>query len=309
MMKKSLRRLAVSAIAAALSLNVANAQAQKKEVKGPETLVLGLVFQGPPEPLEKRFRPFVEYVARKLSGGGATTGRVVVAPTAGQMMKLLYAKRVDFYLESVQPTYFINRLGAARILLRRWKGGMAEYHSVIFTKRESGIAALDDLREKYIAFEDPESTSGYFMPKLHLLKEGFSVVEKKSTEDKLAAREIGYIFAGTEEYVIEFVMRAKVAGGAVSNDDYGNMDDGHKAQTSILGETEAVPRHLLSVRQDLPEPMVRRLRAILMTMHEIEEGQRILRQIDNTTKFDDLPGGAEAMRRRLAELYRDPRKK
>lgn len=309
-MKKPRYRLAVISMVAVLPLIVATAHAQgKKEGTGPKTLVLGLVFQGSQEPVEKRFRPFVDYVAGKISAAGATKGMVVVAPTAGHMMKLLHAKRVDFYMESVHPTYLINRLGAARLLLRRWKGGMAEYHSILFTGRGSGIARLDDLREKFIAFEDPGSTSGYFLPKLYLHKKGFSVVEKPSLESKLSSGEIGYIFAGTETKVVDFVTRAKVAAGAISNDDYGNMDDKNKALTSILGETEPVPRHLVSVRQDLPEPAVRRLRDILVKMHQEEEANKILRQTDNTTKFDELPGGEAMMRRKLVELYRDRRNK
>src|SRR6185503_10062521 len=107
-------------------------------------------------------------------------GMIIVAPTAGQMIKLLEEKRVDLYMESPYPTYLINRLGAAKLLLRRWKGGIAEYRSLIFTRKENGIARLEDLRGKIIAFEDPGSTSGYFLPKLLLLKKGFSVVGKPS---------------------------------------------------------------------------------------------------------------------------------
>ena len=38
------------------------------------------------------------------------------------------------------------------------------------------------------------------------------------------------------------------------------------------------------------------------------EGQKILARTDNTTKFDPLPGGEEAVRRQLVELYRPRRK-
>ncbi|HLN84218.1 MAG TPA: PhnD/SsuA/transferrin family substrate-binding protein, partial [Candidatus Binatia bacterium] len=72
----------------------------------------------------------------------------------------------------------------------------------------------------------------------------------------------------------------------------------------ILAETESVPRHLLSVRKDLPEAVVKRLQSILLTMHQDQEGQQILKQTDNITKFDSLPGGEEMVRRKLVELYR-----
>jgi ABC-type phosphate/phosphonate transport system substrate-binding protein len=58
------------------------------------------------------------------------------------------------------------------------------------------------------------------------------------------------------------------------------------------------------VRKDLPDPIVTRLKSILLTMNQDKEGQQILKQTDNTTKFDSLPGGEEMVRRKLVELYR-----
>jgi len=289
-------------VAALLSITVeSGAQTNKTSAK---TLALGIVFQGPRAPLEEHFRPLVDYAARKLTSTAETQGMVVVAPTPGQMMKLLEEKRVDFYMESPYPTYLINRLGAAKLLLRRWKGGIGEYRSLIFTNKESGIARLEDLRGKIIAFEDTGSTSGYLLPKLFLLKKGFSVVEKPSAGAKVSDREIGYIFADTYQNIASLVVQNKVAAGAISNDDYASVDDTSKASISILGESESVPRHLVSVRKDLPEAMAKRLKEILLGMHQDEAAKKILQQTDNTTKFDLLPGGEETVRRKLVELYR-----
>ena len=305
MMKEPSRRVFITVFVASLLLTLGiKAEAQTKQSPGTKTLTLGVVFQGPRPPLEKHFGPLADYAARKLTTTGETKGVVIVASTAGQMMKLLDEKRADFYMESPYPTYLINRLGAARLLLRRWKGGIAEYRSLIFTNKESGISRLEDLRGKIIGFEDPGSTSGYFLPKLFLLKKGFSVVEKASQEAKVPAHEIGYIFADTDKNMVHLVAQKKLAAGAFSNDDFAHVDAATKASLSILGETEAMPRHLVSVRKDLPEPVVKRLKDVLLSMHQDQEGQHILEKADNTTKFDSLPGGEERVRRKLVELYR-----
>ena len=308
MIKEPSRRVAIALFVAALLLTMGlRAEAQTKQTTSTKTLTLGVVFQGTREPLEEHFRPLVNYAARQLSPTAETKGMVVVASTPGQMMKLLEEKRVDFYMESPYPTYIINRLGAARLLLRRWKGGIAEYRSLIFTNKESGIARLEDLRGKMIAFEDPGSTSGYLLPKLFLLKKGFSVVEKAGRETKVSPSEIGYIFADTDKNMVNLVVQKKIAAGAFSNDDFAHVDDTNKASISILGETESMPRHLVSVRKDLPEPVVKRLKEILLSMHQDKNGQNILEMADNTTKFDSLPGGEEMVRRKLVELYRQRR--
>ncbi len=310
MMKEPSRRASIALFVASLLLTMGlEAEAQTKQTTSTKALALGVVFQGLRQPLEENFRPLVDYTAGKLSPMGETKGIVVVAPTVGQMMKLLEEKRVDFYMESPYPTYLINRLGAAKLLLRRWKGGIGEYRSLIFTNKKSGVARMEDLRGKIIAFEDQGSTSGYFLPKLFLIKKGFSVVEKSGVGAKVSAREIGYIFAETDKNTVNLVLQNKVAAGAFSNDDYASVNEANKAALSILGESDSVPRHLVSVRKDLPEPVVKRLKEVLLNMDQNEEGQKILRQTDATTKFDPLPGGEEAVRRKLVELYRPRRGK
>lgn len=274
------------------------------QTKTTNTLVLGVVFQGTAQPVEAHFRPLIEYVAHKFSSTTETKGMIIVAPTAGQMIKLLEEKRVDLYMESPYPTYLINRLGAARLLLRAWKGGMAEYRSLIFTSKQIGVTDPKELRGKIIAFEDPGSTSGYFLPKLFLLKKGFSMSQQASPESKISAGEIGYIFANTSNEVVRLVLQKKVTAGAFSTDDYAALEDKDKPFISILAETESVPRHLVSVRKDLPETVVNRLKSILLAMDQDKEGQQILKQTDNTTRFDSLPGGEEMVRRKLVELYR-----
>jgi len=290
----------------ALTGNAAEKAPQPLNVK---SLTMGLVFQNPSEPVPEPLREFVTYVARKLSSTPAIAGTVVVAPTASHMVKLLEEKRVDFYMESPHATYLINRLGSAILLLRRWKGGIAEYRSIVFTNKESDISRVEELRGKIIAFEDAGSTSGYFMPKLLLLNKRLTLTEKPGLDAKVSAKEIAYIFAGSDKNILNFVLAKKVAAGAFSNDDYAAVGEKEKTAISILAKTANLPRHLVSIRKDLPTPLAKRLKEILLTMHEDAEGRAILQRTDNTTKFDLLPGGEESMRKKLVELFRPRGKK
>ncbi|HSK29731.1 MAG TPA: PhnD/SsuA/transferrin family substrate-binding protein, partial [Candidatus Limnocylindria bacterium] len=147
----------------------------KGEIK---SISLGLVSEINRSGVEDNFRDLARYLGRRLSSTTAIEGRVVVASTPFQMAKLLEQRRVDLYLESPYPTYVINYVhGAGRLLLRRWKGGVPEYHSLIFAKRDQGINRLEDLRGNAIAFEDPSSTSGYFLPRFFLVRAGFKLIE------------------------------------------------------------------------------------------------------------------------------------
>lgn len=273
-----------------------------------KTISLGFISQRPQEEVEEFFRDFVRYVARKLSATSAIEGRVVVAPTVLQLAELLKEKTVDFYMDSPYPTYLINGQGAAQLLLRRWKGGMVEYRGILFAKRGSETTRLEDLRGKVIAFEDPGSTSAYFLPKVFLLRKGFRLTEKPSFEAKVAPKEVGYIFTNSAEKIVDLVLSNKVAAGAFSNDDYERLDEKRRADLTIMAETEIFPRYLVSVRRDLHPTLKIRLKEILLSMHQEDEGHKILQKTDNTTKFDMLPGGEETVRRKLMELFRHQEK-
>ena len=275
-----------------------------------QTLTLGLVSQIHQKEIENRFRDFVDYVARKLSTKPKLEGKIIVAPTPNQLAALLADKKVDFYMESPYPTYVINDVdGAGMLLLRRWKGGAAEYKALIFTKRNSAIRRLEDLRGRIIAFEDPGSTSGYFLPKFFLSRRGFKLAEKGGIEPSASSEEIGYVFAHSQGALVDSVLTDQVAAGAFSDDDYAALDDKKKSEIAILAETERLPRHLLSIRKDLAPEVAKRLEETLLSMHEDPQGRKILNKTDQTTKFDLLPGGEAAMRRRLLETFYSPEKR
>lgn len=298
--------IAIIAIAALLFGVIlgSNAAGQTRDGVGDKTISLGIASDINQKEIEGHFRDFVRYVARKLFSKSDIEGKIVVAPTMFELAKLLEQKQVDFYMESPYPTYVINNVhGAAKLLLRRWKGGMAEYQSLIFTKRNSEIKRLEDLRGKIVAFEDPGSTSGHFLPKFFLSRNGFKLSEKSRLEPNVSPGEVGYIFAYSQAKLVDLVLTKQAAAGAFSNDDYAALDEKKRSDITVLAQTERLPRHLLSVRRDLTPALAERLAEILLSMHEDEEGRRILQKADGTTKFDMLPGGETRVRRQLLETF------
>jgi ABC-type phosphate/phosphonate transport system substrate-binding protein len=300
--------LTATLILALAFVSVARAQTSSK-FEG-KTITLGLVAEANQKEVEQHFQEFVRYLAEKLSPGTKLEGRVVAVSTQPRLATLLNERKADFYLESPHPTYLINSVyGAGKLLLRRWKGGMADYHTLIFTKRDGQTKRLEDLPGKMFAFEDPESTSGHFLPKLFLTKKGFKLSPKPQIQAKVARDEIGYIFALTQDKLMDLVFSGQAAAGAFSNDDYAALDDKKKSELSVLAETASLPRHLVSVRKTLPAGSVARLKEVLLSMHEDPEGRRILKDIDGTTKFDALPGGELAISQRLLDTFYSPGKK
>jgi phosphonate transport system substrate-binding protein len=311
-MKRQRRRLFVIAIAALLfgAIRGSNAVGQTPSRVEVRTLSLGIVSEVHQKEIEEHYRDFVGYLARKLSAASDVEAKVIIASTPTELAKLLGQQKVDFYMESTYSTYVINDVqGAGKLLLRRWQRGKPEYQSLIFTKRNSGVNRLDDLRGKIIVFEDPESTSGYFLPKFFLLRNGFKLSEKGRLDASVAPGEIGYVFASSQEKLVDLVLTEQAAGGAFSDDDYAKLDEKAKADVGVLAQSERLPRHLVSIRKDMAPPLADRLKAILLSMSEDDEGRKILQKTGETTKFDMLPEGEEGMRRRLLETFYSPTKK
>jgi phosphonate transport system substrate-binding protein len=310
-MRRQARDVAVLPVIAALlcGLFAADATAQVQERAKAKTISLGIISETNRTQITDHFSDFVRYVAAKLTPASDVEGKVVIAPTPFQLARLIEQKRVDFYMESPYPTYLVNHVqGVARLLLRRWKGGMAEYRGLIFTKRNGEINRLEDLRGKVVVFEDPESTSGHFLPKSLLMRKGFKFTDKSRFDPYASPTDVGYVFAYSQEKLVDWVLTKKAAAGAFSDDDFARLGDSKRSALIILAQTEPLPRHLISVRKDFAPESVDRLEKILLSMHENDQGRRILKKTDDTTKFDLLPEGDAGLRRRLSEIFHSAQK-
>ena len=286
-----------------------SAEQPPEGVKKPQAITLGIISEINRAPIAEHFGDFVKYLAAKLTSESNIEGKVVIAPTPFQLAKLIEQRKVDFYMDSPYPTYLVNDVhGVARLLLRRWKGGLAEYRSLIFTKRNGEINRLEDLRGKLFVFEDPESTSGHFLPKFFLKQKGFKFADKSRFNPNASPTDIGYIFAYSQRNLLDSVLSQKAAAGAFSDDDFAKLEQSQRADIASLAQTQPLPRHFISVRKDLAPALVDRLEKVLLAMHENEQGQRILKKTDDTTKFDRLPEGEAGLRRRLAEIFKPAEK-
>jgi phosphonate transport system substrate-binding protein len=288
----------------------AQATAQTTAQSAPQSITLGLVSEVDSAAVADHFRELVNYVARKLSPGSPVAAKVTVAPSQLDLVKLLQQRQVDFYMESVYPTYTINYVqGAGKTLLRRWKGGVAEYQSLIFTKRDSGVRSLADLRGKTIVFEDPGSTSGFLSPKFLLQRQGLKLAEVREGQANSNPDLVQYFFAPGRNKLFDAVLTQQAVAGAFSDADLANLSEANKSAIIVLAQTDRLPRHLVSIRADLPPAVAARLEAALLAMHEDADGRRILANTDQTAKFDRLPGGEEALRRRLLDSFFAPERR
>ena len=234
----------------------------------------------------RKFWPLASYLERQLQSQGIVEVKVVVAESIPAMSSLLQTRQVDLYIDSFFPALAVSRLSGSKLLLRRWKMGKGEYQSVIFTRKDSGIARLEDLMGKVIAFEAPFASSSYFFPKMVLLEKGLRLTLKRQGIDPVKSDEVGYIFSYSDSQTIFMVLNGAVAAGATDDQKYLTL--AKNLDFKIIHETVSFPRQIVSHRADLPAKLVTRVKEVLLNMHQTEQGRQVLQVFESTSKFEEI---------------------
>ena len=141
-------------------------------------IVLGDISDDPAEVIDGT-QPLADYLTEHLKEFGITSGQVRIVSSASEMAQLMKDGKVDLYFDSTYPATLISDEIGAQIILRRWRFGVEEYHSVIFASQESGITTLDDLKGHVVAMDAPYSTSGYVLPAVYMIENGLKLARKE----------------------------------------------------------------------------------------------------------------------------------
>ena len=168
-----------------------------------ETVVFGDISDNPQKKI-RRFQPLVNYLVANSSQ--FDRGSVKIAPDMETMIAWLKSGEVDVYIDSPYPAMLAMNGAGAKPILRRWKDGSSEYHSLIFTMSDRNITSLSDLSGKTIAFDDPFSTTGYMLPLAKLSESGLNPVEKSMPNTSVAEDAVGYVFTSEDENSIEWLL-------------------------------------------------------------------------------------------------------
>lgn len=264
-------------------------------------IVIGEISGDPIEAVEEA-QPLADYLAANLEDYGIVSGRVVVADDMDEMIALFEDGEVDLWFDSVFPATVVSDLTGAEIFIRRWKKGVEEYHTVIFTSADSGITSLADLPGHMIAFEEDFSTSGYMLPFTYLVQEGLTPAEKEDMDDRVDPDEVGYIFSDDNDNTVLWVFEGRVDVGAIENTDFEDLDPGLIDLFTVLAETEAMPRHVGVMRAELDSDLAEAITVLLQNAHEDENAQDALEAFSKTSQFDDFPEGIVSATTRMREL-------
>lgn len=254
----------------------------------------------------QQLKPLIKYVAKQLKHMGIKKGKVLLARNNQELIKLVKEGKIDIVTETpFSSMLFIEKAGM-KILLRSWKKGVSSYHSVIFVRKDSKIDSLEDLKGKVIAFEDPGSTTGYFLPKAEIMKKGLPLVELNNYREKPPSDKIGYYFANGEVNIVHWVHKGVVAAGVLDNLEYQHPEkvpEKFMPDFKIIYATEDVPRALMLIRGNIDPRLQREIKKILVNMKLSKEGRKVMWKMSKTVNFDEFPEGPEKTMRKFKEKY------
>jgi phosphonate transport system substrate-binding protein len=266
-----------------------------------QAIVLGDISSDVEETIQAH-QPMVDFLAAHLDDFGITHGEVKVAPDMETMIAWMESGEVDLSFDSPYPVMILRNEAGGIPLLRRWRFGVEEYHSVFFALNDKGYTSIDDLKGQIVAFDTPFSTSGYMLPLAYLIANNYTATEYETTEAAAGADEIGYVFSNDDDNTIQWVISGKVAAGVTDNIYFGRIPEETRSQMTIFAETEDVPRQILVVAPDMSEDLKAAIKTLLIGMDETEEGQAVLENYQ-TTQFDEFSEGADAALERMQEIY------
>ncbi|MEO5338999.1 MAG: phosphate/phosphite/phosphonate ABC transporter substrate-binding protein [Magnetococcus sp. MYC-9] len=252
------------------------------------SLTIGSI-SGDPAKEIRQFLPFAHHLAARLAPQGIEKGQVRVAADMQEMAAWLREGRVDIYLDSPLPSVVVNRWAGSNMVLRRWKQGKEAYHAAIFVNRESPIRELSQLAGQLIAFKDPFSSSSYLMPRLAMEQAGLQLVEMGDAQGKVPAGKTGFVFTNDRETSLFWVTMGKAAAGAMAPEELEKQAKGDRDKLRIIHETFALPRHVVNLRGDLPEPLAKAVVHALLSMEQETTGRNVLENFEKTSRFDTIP--------------------
>jgi phosphonate transport system substrate-binding protein len=254
------------------------------------TLVIGKVTENPKK-LYRYLKPMVDYAVKHMQDLGFTDGKVLMCKDNRQMISYLRQRKVDWITETPFSAAIFEKKAGAEIFLRKWKKGVPEYHTVFFTRKDSDIFTLSDLKGKTIAFGDSGSSTAFFIPAAVLIHEGLTLTQLATPREKPPGEMVGYAFSGQEINTATWVYRGVTAAGAFNNIDWEKDDHVRKffrEEMRIFHKTKSFPRAVEVVRKDLDPRVKQRLKSILLNAHNDPEAKKVLHFYQKTKKFDEL---------------------
>ena len=224
-----------------------------------QTLRLAFIPQENPEKLLGDIESITDWLSGEL--GMPIKGFVTIDHAAA--VEALRNGDADISFMGALPFVLAEaEIGAVPLLSELYRG-KSSYTGRIFVRKDSGIKALADLENRDIAFADPISESGYLYPLAEFERAG--LIARPEEAERFFGR---LFFAGGYQQAMQAMAQGLVdAAGASQYADL-LLTPAQQAEVTWIGESPAIPSHLVIARPGLDTGLRARFVAAMLKLNE-----------------------------------------
>lgn len=216
----------------------------------------------------KKYQPLGEYIEKK-------TGikiRFSVLSRYGNIIERFVHEKMDGAIwGSFTGALAIEKLGVEPIARPVSLNGVSTYRGYIFTRKDSSIRTVENMKNRTFAFVDRATSAGYIFPVAYLKEHGVYDISKYFKE---------YFFTGSHDAAVYAVLNKEADIGSAKDIIYDMLTQEEpriKEELVILATSSDFPSNTLSVKKSLPPDVKNKLRRALVEMDKDPEGIVILK--------------------------------
>ncbi len=235
--------------------------------KSEDTIKISAIGLEDPAKMIENFKPLCDYLTSKIG----KKVEFIPAATYEKAVEGLKDGTVD--MAHLGPVTYVQAHDGfgAEALVKALEKGKTEYSSVIFTKKDSPITSVEQLKGKKVAFGDKDSMSSNCGPKYFMYNKG--IKESDLAEAKNHTSQNDVIFA---------VLNGDFDAGTIKD---GVFDKNKDKDIKEIGRQEHIPTFAMTARTGLDAKVKDDLKKALLELKDTE----ILKAVDkNYSGFTEV---------------------
>lgn len=184
-----------------------------------------------------------------------------------------------------------ERYGAGCLVMGLNQEGKPEYRAVVFTRRDSPISSLKDLRGRTFAFGDRFSTQGHLIPRKMLEDSGVTVENLKN-----------HVFTGSHVNVAKAVLNGEYEAGGIQDTLAKKLVA--EGKIKIIATSKPYPSSLICFNKNVDPIILKAVKSVLLSLEPKGKHADILVDWDRTEMPKGFTGYNESSLKEIKELAR-----
>ncbi|KPA19885.1 ABC transporter, phosphonate, periplasmic substrate-binding protein [Shimia sp. SK013] len=255
-----------------------------------ETLVLGSLENDVRRQLSE-FESLARYLEDALSDAGISKVEISVYREEASFIDAFSYGDIDLYFDTPVIAAKMSRAVDAKPLLLQLRDGEATYHSHIVVPQNSPVQTIKDLTGLKIAFEEPDSSSGFLMPADVITSAGGKLVKLRSRKRNVPADKIGYVFTGDGNNTMYWLTRGWTDAAALNDREINHVETVYPGHFRVIKTSASMPRQVVMQGTHVDPDLSAAITRVLLDMHQTAEGRVAISAFFGTERFVPFADG------------------